>query len=257
LVAGYFVILGYLFMPNTTLQQLPTLLNDDDYNPASATQQEYLAEAYRLLHYQPDKAYITTSALAERMKVSAPAVAAIVERLKKAGYVEHEPYKGMRLTSKGEYEALMNIRRHRLAEVFLVKVMGFGWHEVHDEADSIGAVITERVAARMEVMAGYPKRCPHGEPIPTADGHMPHIEDQPLAEIEATQTKRDLEVSRVNSHNPEVLQYLASLNLVPGQAISLLSKAPFNGPLRLQINKSEQVIGYELARHIRVALPAK
>ncbi len=217
---------------------------------ASIIQQEYLAEAYRIAHYQGDNPYITTSALAERMNVSAPAVAAVVERLKRAGFVEHEPYRGMRLTPKGEREALMNIRRHRLAEVFLVKVMGFAWHEVHDEADAIGAVISESVAARMERMAGFPKRCPHGEPIPTADGEMPTIHDTPLAEL--NEVPADLIVSRVNSHDPEVLKYLASLQIVPEQAITLLSRAPFNGPLRLRIGKQEQVIGYELARGIRV-----
>lgn len=217
---------------------------------ASAIQQEYLAEAYRIAHYQQGNPYITTSALAERMNVSAPAVSAVIERLKNAGFVEHEPYRGMKLTTKGEREALMIIRRHRLAEVFLVKVMGFGWHEVHDEADAIGAVITDRLASRMEQMAGYPRRCPHGEPIPTADGKMPDIRDEPLAEVEAP---AELTVSRVNSHNAEVLKYLASLNLTPETPITLLNRAPFNGPLRLRIGKSEQVIGYELARGIRVA----
>ena len=217
---------------------------------ASKIQQEYLAEAYRLAHYQPDSPYITTSALAERISVSAPAVAAIVKRLHKAGLVEHEPYKGIRLTPTGEHEALMNIRRHRLSEVFLVKVMGFGWHEVHDEADRIGTVISDRVAARMEKMAGYPHRCPHGEPIPTADGEMPQIQDEPLSEVEAP---ADLVVSRVNTHDPEVLKYLAELHLIPEQPVRLISRAPFNGPIRLRIDKQEQIIGYELAKTIRVA----
>ena len=222
-----------------------------DIQLASAKQQEYLAEAYRLLHYKQDGDYITTSALAERVGVSSPAVAAIVKVLKEAGYVEHEKYKGIKLTKLGEREALMNIRRHRLSEIFLVKVMGFGWDEVHDEADSIGAVITDKIAERMEVMAGYPKRCPHGEPIPTADGIMPEVHDQPLADITPP---GELTVSRVTSHTPEVLRYLATLNLMPGQPIKLLSRAPFNGPLRLKIGTQEQVIGNELARNIRVSV---
>ncbi|MBO9308520.1 MAG: metal-dependent transcriptional regulator [Chloroflexi bacterium] len=217
---------------------------------ASIIQQKYLAEAYRIAHYQGDNPYITTSALAERMNVSAPAVAAVVERLKRGGFVEHEPYRGMRLTPKGEREALMSIRRHRIVEVFLVKVMGFAWHEVHDEADAIGAVIGEELTARMEKMAGYPKRCPHGEPIPTADGVMPPIHDVQLSAIE--DVPKELIVSRVSSHDPEVLKYLGSLQLVPEQRIALLNRAPFHGPLRLRIGKQEQVIGYELARSIRV-----
>lgn len=202
------------------------------------------------MHYQPNNPYITTSALAERVGVSAPAVAAVVERLKRAGYVEHEPYKGMKLTSKGELEALMNIRRHRLAEVFLVKVMGFGWHEVHDEADAMGAVISETIAARMEKMAGYPRRCPHGEPIPTADGIMPEVVDEPLSDVAAP---AELTVSRVNTHDPEILKYLDTLDLRPGQPISLVSRAPFSGPLRLRIGTHEQVIGNEMAKVLRVS----
>jgi DtxR family Mn-dependent transcriptional regulator len=217
---------------------------------ASAVQQEYLAEAYRLMHYNPDNPYITTSALAEKVGVSAPAVAAVVERLKRAGFVEHEPYHGIKLTQKGEQEALMNIRRHRLSEVFLVKVMGFGWHEVHDEADAMGAVITERIAARMEQMAGFPKRCPHGEPIPTVEGVMPEIKDEPLSEINAP---ANLMVSRVHTHDAEILKYLKTLNLVPGQSITLVSRAPFSGPLRLRIDNQDQVIGNELAKVLRVS----
>jgi DtxR family transcriptional regulator, Mn-dependent transcriptional regulator len=217
---------------------------------ASKVQQEYLAEAYRLLQYQPaDEPYISTSALAERVGVTAPAVAAIVERMKRAGYVEHVPYKGMRLTAKGEHEALMSIRRHRLAEVFLVKVMGFGWHDVHDEADDLGLSISDRMAARMEEMAGFPKRCPHGEPIPDANGLVAKVDDVLLAEMEAP---ANIEISRVTSHDPEVLKYLASLDLVPGKKIGLASKAPFGGPLRLKIDRQEQVIGLELSRIIRV-----
>jgi DtxR family Mn-dependent transcriptional regulator len=217
---------------------------------ASAVQQEYLAEAYRLLHYQPDNAFITTSALAEAVGVSAPAVAAVVERLKRAGLVEHEPYRGMKLTAKGEREALMNIRRHRLTEVFLVKVMGFGWHEVHDDADAMGAVINERIAARMEHMAGYPRRCPHGEPIPTADGVMPKVVDEPLSDVSAP---ADLIISRVHTHDAEILKYLATLNLVPEQPVRLLNRAPFNGPLRLRVGSQEQVIGHELSKVLRVS----
>jgi len=215
----------------------------------SAIQQDYLAEAYRLLQYQPDRATITTSALAEQVGVSAPAVAAVVERLKRAGLVEHEPYRGMRLTPRGEREALLNIRRHRLTEAFLVRVMGFGWHEVHDEADAIGAVITDRITSRMEQMAGYPKHCPHGEPIPTAEGVMPPLLDELLSQVTAP---AELIVSRVRTHDPNLLQYLASLQLIPEQAITLVNRAPFNGPLRLRVGAQEQVIGYELADVLRV-----
>jgi len=146
---------------------------------ASAAMQDYLAEAYRIAYYQHDT-YISTTALAAALNVSAPAVTRMVQRLKEGGFLEHEPYRGIRLTPEGEREALRSIRKHRLVERFLVDVMGFGWHEVPDYADEFGAVVSEALAERMDEMAGHPRRCPHGEPIPTRDGHMPRLVDESL-----------------------------------------------------------------------------
>jgi DtxR family Mn-dependent transcriptional regulator len=211
--------------------------------------QEYLAETYRIAAYQ-ESPYVSTSALAQEMGVSAPAVARMATRLRESGFVEHEPYQGMKLTEDGEREALSAIRRHRLTEVFLVKVMGFKWHEVHDHADSMGAYASDTLIERMEEMAGFPSRCPHGEPIPNRDGVMPQVEDVYLNEVTPPQ---QLVVSRVHSHDPEVLIYLEELGLLPGTPIKLVSRAPFNGPLRLEINRYEQVIGNELAGVLRVS----
>ena len=219
---------------------------------ASAAMQEYLAEAYRLAYYQHDDPYISTSALAEVMGVSAPAVTRMVQRLKEAGYLEHEPYRGVFLTPEGEREALMNIRRHRLVEVFLVGVMKFGWHEVHDQADDLGVVVSDAIVERMERMAGFPRRCPHGEPIPTADGRMPHVVDAPLSEAEPGS---DLVISRVNTHDMDKLEYLGELDLKPGRRFTLISRAPFNGPLQLQLDDRTQMIGHELAGVLRVCPP--
>jgi DtxR family Mn-dependent transcriptional regulator len=221
---------------------------------ASSAMQEYLAEAFRLAYYQDASPYISTSALAEVMNVSAPAVTRMVQRLKEAGYLEHEPYQGISLTPAGEREALANIRRHRLVEAFLVSVMGFGWHEVHDEADALGEVVTDPIVERMEVMAGFPRRCPHGEPIPSVDGAMPRINDYPLNTAEPAS---DFVISRVSTHDADKLAYLGELGLRPGTAIHLVSRAPFNGPLHLRIGDSDAVIGHELAGALRVCPPAE
>ncbi len=218
----------------------------------SAAMQEYLAEAYRLAYYQNGDPYISTSALAEVMDVSAPAVTRMVQRLKEAGYLEHEPYHGVFLTPEGEREALRNIRRHRLVEVFLVNVMGFGWHEVHDQADDLGVVVSDPVVERMERMANYPRRCPHGEPIPTAEGRMPRVHDTALSEAEPG---NDLTISRVNTHDMDRLAYLGELGLKPGRRFTLISRAPFNGPLQLQLDGETRMIGHELAGVLRVCPP--
>jgi DtxR family Mn-dependent transcriptional regulator len=209
--------------------------------------QDYLAEAYRIASYQ-DHEYVSTSELADRLHKTAPAVVRMASRLREAGLIEHEPYQGVRLTPSGEREALISIRRHRIVEAFLVNVMGFGWHEVHDEGEELASSVTQRVLDRMEEMAGMPRRCPHGEPIPTRDGIMPKIEDVALAELEPTQ---ELTVSRVNTHDADKLMYLHEIRLTPGQDIELISRAPFNGPLRLRIDRDEQVIGGELAEAVR------
>jgi DtxR family transcriptional regulator, Mn-dependent transcriptional regulator len=216
---------------------------------ATDSMQEYLAEAYRLAYYQTNNAYISTSALAEVMHVSAPAVTRMVQRLKEAGYLEHEPYRGIMLTAQGEREALANIRKHRLVEVFLVDVMGFYWHEVHEEADNFGAVVSDTLVERMAQMAGNPRRCPHGEPIPTADGRMPHVQDAPLSEAEPG---GEFIISRVNTHDADMLAYLGSLSLHPGKHFRLVARAPFNGPLQLELDGESTVIGHELAGALRV-----
>lgn len=221
---------------------------------ASPAMQEYLAEAYRLAYYQNGDPYISTSALAEVLHVSAPAVTRMVQRLKTAGYLEHEPYRGISLTPKGEREALLSIRRHRLVERFLVDVMKFGWHEVHDDADELGAVVSDVIVERMEKLAGYPRRCPHGEPIPTADGRMPKVVDAPLPEMPPGQ---EYVISRVATHAADKLAYLGTLGLRPGTHLTLIERAPFNGPLQLRVNGQVQVIGHELAGTLRVCSEAE
>lgn len=216
---------------------------------ASAAMQEYLAEAYRIAYYQKDNPYISTSSLAEVMHVSAPAVTRMIQRLKEAGYLEHEPYRGIKLTGSGEKEALLSIRNHRLVERFLVDVMRFGWHEVHDAADELGAVVSTKIVERMSEMAGHPKRCPHGEPIPTPDGQMPRVVDYRLPDVEIG---KDYVVSRANSHDADVLKYLDTLGLKPGVGFSLLERAPFNGPIQIRVNGEVHFIGFELAQVLRV-----
>lgn len=216
---------------------------------ASAAMQEYLAEAYRIAYYQNDDPYISTSALAEVLNVSAPAVTRMVQRLKEAGYLEHEPYRGVSLTPAGEREALMNIRRHRLVECFLVNVMNFGWHEVHDAADDLGAAASDQIVNRMEQMADFPRRCPHGEPIPSAAGEMPRVTDAPLTDYDDGTA---LVVSRVHTHDADKLAYLGELGLQPGTRFTLVTKAPFHGPLQLRVADSARVIGHELAGVLRV-----
>lgn len=216
----------------------------------SATMREYLAEIYRL-QVGPDGA--TTSALAERLEVSPSAVVRMLRRLDETGLLKHTPYHGVELSPEGTREALRGIRRHRLLEVFLVKVMGFGWDEVHTEAHGLDAGMTDAFEDRMDQLCGYPTHCPHGDPIPTRAGQIAPIEDSPLLDATVGQSAR---VNRVKSDEPAKLRYLAELGLVPGAPITVLGRAPFNGPMRLQVglgrDAREHVIGSEVAKCLRI-----
>lgn len=217
----------------------------------SPTMQVYLAEVYRMSDHDGD--FVSTSALAELLDVSAPAVNRMVNRLKELGLLEHEPYRGISLTAAGRQEACKQIRRHRIAEAFLVKVMGFGWHEVYEEAQSISMALSEPLIQRMSEMAGHPTACPHGEPIPDAEGRLPEPQDTPL---DAVPLNVKLAITRVRTREADRLQYLQALGLVPGAQVEVLHIAPFNGPLQLRLKDEYRIIGHNLAELIR-AVPVR
>ena len=212
----------------------------------SATMREYLAEIYRL---QEDSPTVSTTSLAERLAVSPPAVPRMLKRLKNAGYVKHVPYQGVELTGRGRSEALQEIRRHRILEVFLVKVMGFSWDETHEHAEELSKGLNDAIAQRMAEMTQFPTRCPHGEPIPDQAGQLPVIED--LGIINLNVGYKGV-VSRVRTNEPERLRYFADLGLVPGASFEIVGRAPFNGPMRLRVGSEEVVLGVELTKSLWV-----
>lgn len=214
----------------------------------SVAMREYLAEIYRL---QEDNPTVSTTALADRLNVSAPAVPRMLRRLRNAGYISHEPYKGFVLTERGVEEALKELRRHRILEVFLVSVMGFSWEEAHEHADDLGGGLNDAIVARMAEMTNHPTRCPHGEPIPNENGELPEIKDNCIINL-GVGTKGN--VSRVRTHDPEKLKYFASLKLVPGMEFEIVGRAPFNGPMRLRIDRDEIVLGVELTKSLWVSV---
>ena len=227
-------------------QQIAPLSNLNGNLKISNAMRDYLAEIYRL---GLGKMWVSTTALAESLHVSGPAAVRMVRRLQEKGMVEHLPYRGVSLTPVGEKEALLGIRRHRLVERFLVDVLKFGWHEAHDEADVLDKGINQNLEDRIDTIMEHPTHCPHGEPIPTKEGLMPEIHDRPLTVVP---TGSQGVISRIRTRESNKLIYLAEVGLVPETEFELLSRAPFNGPLTLKLNRDEQVIGVELAATIWV-----
>jgi DtxR family Mn-dependent transcriptional regulator len=218
----------------------------------SETMRDYLAAIYRLDDREredTDSAYVSTSALAERLDVSAPAVNRMVTKLRESGLLVHEPYQGIHLTDAGKREALKQLRRHRIVEAFLVNVMGFGWHEVHEEADRISRTLSDPLEARMAQMAGNPTTCPHGEPIPSPEGELPPMDDLLLPNAPL---KTPLILTRVRTRERDRLEYLAALGLLPGAPLEMINVAPFHGPVQLKVGREYRIIGHNLGLMIRV-----
>lgn len=226
-----------------------------DANPAdlSATMRDYLVQVYRISDRGAEPGgYVSTSAVAESVAVSAPAVNRMIGRLRAQGLVDHEPYRGIRLTADGAREALKQLRRQRIIEVFLLKVMALPWHHVGHEADRLVAATSDTLVERMFRLAGQPTTCPHGEPIPTPDGGLDPIDDTILT---AAPHHINLVVTRLRTREPDRLEYLGALELMPGAQLQVHHAAPFNGPLQLKLEgqrEAYRIIGHNLAEMLRV-----
>jgi DtxR family transcriptional regulator, Mn-dependent transcriptional regulator len=209
--------------------------------------QDYLREIYKL---QGDGGRVATSAIAARMGVTPPSASAMVKKLAALGLVEHAPYRGVRLTPTGERIALEVIRHHRLLELYLVQTLALDLDAVHSEADRLEHALSEELEARIDAALGHPSHDPHGDPIPNARLQLERSNTKPLTALEPGE---QASVHSVPDTNPELLRYLLSLALVPGQLVTLLQAAPFSGPLTLEIDGRETAISAELAAQISVA----
>lgn len=220
---------------------------------------DYLAAIYRL---GDDGAKVTTTALAERMHVSPAAASSMLKRLDESGFIERSTTDGITLCEQGELAALQLIRRHRLLEVFLIEVLGFTWDQVDVEAHRLEHAISAAFEDRMDEICGFPTHCPHGDPIPRKDGSMPVDTLVPVVELQPGQQAT---LRRVGIKDASVLRYLSHLSLVPGRNLKLIERAPFNGPVTLEllngIRSDEeaaaiQILGNELADQLFVAVQA-
>lgn len=207
---------------------------------------EYLATVYKLANTM-DR--VTTSALAERMHVSAAAASSMLKRLEDSLFIERSS-DGIKLTEQGRLAALQLIRRHRLLEVFLIEVMGYTWDQVDDEAHRLQHAMSAHFEERMDVLCNYPTHCPHGDPIPRKDGTMPI---EPLISVLELNPSQESVLRRVDSSDARVLRYLGQLKLMPGRRLRLVDVAPFNGPVTLEmvdddeVSTRTQILGRELA----------
>ncbi|MBV9852618.1 MAG: metal-dependent transcriptional regulator [Armatimonadetes bacterium] len=185
--------------------------------------------------------------IAEQLGVSAPGVSKMLRHLAAHQLVRYTPYQPVHLTDLGEKIALETIRHHRLLELYLMESLGYGWEQVHSEAERLEHHISEEFEASIERLLGFPSFDPHGDPIPTRDGRMP---PPVMVTLGAQEDGARLVVRRVTDEDGDLLRYLGERGLRPGTAVVILDREPFGGSLRLQVADREQRISPEAARHV-------
>ena len=186
--------------------------------PLTEAQEDYLKHLFLLEEALGGP--VPTQALAERLSVKPPSVTEMLKKLKALGLLEHEPYRGARLTERGRKVALEVLRHHRLLEAYLHQALGYGWEEVHQEAERLEHVISEDLEERIAEYLGHPPFDPHGDPIPTKDLTLPSSKALPLTEAPLGRAR----VARALAQDRGTLNLLARLGLVPGKPLRILER---------------------------------
>jgi DtxR family Mn-dependent transcriptional regulator len=213
----------------------------------AVTQQaeEYLEAIYRL---EQKVGYARTMELARNLNVVPGSVTNTVENLKRKGLVTHKPYKGVKLTESGRKIASSVLRRHRLAERLLTDILHLDWSEVHDQACKLEHALSPEVVKPLEKALGHPKRCPHGNPIPTSCGGIIEEETMALSELGANVS---VVIVKIIEEKTETLQQLARLNLTPGRWVQV-ENIFSGGSLALIVEGESCTIDADLAAIIYV-----
>ena len=213
--------------------------------------EDYLKAIYELAAREGVAA---TSDVANALGVAPASVTGMIRRLAAQGLLDYVRYRGVQLTPSGRRAALSTIRRHRIIETYLTRVLGYPWDRVHDEAERLEHAASAELVECLSAALGHPTADPHGAPIPTRDGRVDERAHHTLAELPLGQRARMVLVS---DKNPELLRYLADIALQPGTELTVLNRAPFDGPITLQVGKKELIVGAPLAAQVLVEPVAK
>lgn len=211
--------------------------------PLSEAQEDYLKQL--LLLETAGQNPVPTQALSERLGVKPPSVTEMLKKLSALGLVEHIPYRGARLTEAGRRIALEVLRHHRLLEAYLHQALGYGWDEVHQEAERLEHVISEAFEERIAELLGHPPFDPHGDPIPTKDLALPEAPALPLSQAPVGEAQ----VVRALVQDRGTLNLLARLGLVPGARLQVLAQ---EGGVRVRLEGQDYLLPQELAEGVGV-----
>lgn len=218
---------------------------------ATSTVEDYIKRIY-LQQQVVGRNLVSFSALAASMQVVPGTVTTMVKALADSGLVSYEPRQGVRLTPAGEKLALHVLRRHRLLELFLVRVLHFDWSEVHVEAEELEHFVSDRLLERIDELLGKPAYDPHGDPIPSAEGEVLNQELQQLSTAESATTGT---VARIADQDARFLRYATERGLIPGASVTIDSVDVAGDAITVSVNGTRVTMGRNAAAKILIASP--
>jgi len=213
------------------------------------SEENYLKSIYHLTTISDSE--ISTNAIAEMMETKASSVTDMLRKLAEKDLVNYKKYQGVSLTEKGLLNAKMIVRKHRLWEVFLVEKLDFSWDEVHDVAEQLENIKSEKLVNKLDEFLDFPTEDPHGDPIPDAQGRIKKIEKHLLSDL--SENQKGICVG-VKDTSTEFLKYLDKQQIALGSEIEILGKETFDLSLKIRVNGTELTISNKIASNLFVKL---
>ena len=211
------------------------------------SEENYLKAIYHLTILS--NAEVSTNAIAEMMDTKASSVTDMLKKLAEKDLVNYKKYQGVSLTENGMLSAKMIVRKHRLWEVFLVEKLDFSWDEVHDVAEQLEHIKSEKLINKLDEFLGFPTEDPHGDPIPNSKGKITKIEKQLLSEL--TENQKGICVG-VKDTSSEFLKYLDKQEIALGSEIEIIQKESFDLSIKIKVLNKELTISNKIATNLYV-----
>ncbi|WP_445714594.1 metal-dependent transcriptional regulator [Flavobacterium sp.] len=211
------------------------------------SEENYIKVIYHLSLVSPKG--VNTNAIAGMLDTKASSVTDMLKKLSDKDLVSYQKYQGVTLTDKGFYSAKMIVRKHRLWEVFLVDKLGFSWDEVHEIAEELEHIKSEKLINKLDAFLGFPVADPHGDPIPDANGVIKKIEKQLLSEVEINES---FHCVGVKDSSTDFLKYLDKQKIALGSVVKVIDKEDFDDTLTVEIDGKRLTISNKIANNLYV-----
>jgi DtxR family Mn-dependent transcriptional regulator len=214
---------------------------------SNVSKEDYLRVIYKSLE---DLEIVNPTLIAEQLNVSNAAVTDMLKKLTREKYVSYTPYKGIQLLEKGKSEAIKLVRRHRIWETFLYKVVGLPYHQIDEEAENLEHSSSDDLINKLEEIMNYPEFDPHGHPIPQKNGKIPRL--RKAVSLDKLGENDVGVIQRVNDYNKDLLKYLYKTGLVVGNKITVVEKRNFDNSMVIRVENKQQIISEKISQNIFV-----